>query len=546
LFVAPTAATADLHVQEGSPASATGLLVASVIDDFDGELRSTRSPTDIGADAFGQVIITPSLSAVLASGNLTITDTDAGGRDNSLTLSITSGSLVITDAVQKFLVVPAEATLSADEQTMTIPFTAVTGALIFNTAGGRDALTIDLSGGNVIPVGSITFNGGSPATSPGDKLTIIGGAQGAVAYAYSNAHDGNVTMSSFGTVNYTGLEPVINTGSATSITITLPTAASVAMLEDDGVAGNGLSQLRSANGTFETTTFANPTGALTINRGNVSDAVTIGSLPDFSAGLTLGSWIFPLSAATFSGAITLDAGKTISAFALTQVVTATGAIATSDGGEIELTADSLDLSAGGTLNAATGIVTIAPESGDRPVSLGVDTLSSLSLTDAELDRIVAGTLRIGDIPFGGPVTIAAPINLANNTVPIPTLHLFSVGGLIDANAAGTDFTVANLAIKAFSGDPANIQLTTQVNNLAVSYFDASNITIANNGPVNLTTVDGISGVGNGLGNVSVTVQGPLTITSSSGSSFGTTVLTADGDDQLLTLNAIIGGRGDNQ
>ena len=104
----------------------------------------------------------------------------------------------------------------------------------------------------------------------------------------------------------------------------------------------------------------------------------------------------------------------------------------------------------------------------------MDTVGSLSLTDVELDRIVAGTLRIGDIPFGGPITIAAPINLANNVTPIPTLHLYSVGGLIDANAAGTDFTVANLAIEAFSGNPANVQLTTQVNNLAVSYFDASN------------------------------------------------------------------------
>lgn len=545
LFVSPTTATVDLHMQDASPASAAGVLVASVTDDFDGELRSTRSPTDIGADAFGQVIITPSMTAVLSSGTLTITDTDPGGRDNSLTVSITSGNLVITDAVQKFSSIPPEGTLSADERTLTIPFAAVTGGLIFNTAGGKDLLTIDLSGGNVIPTGSITFNGGNPATAPGDKLTIIGGNQGNVAYTYSNAHDGKITMSSFGTVNYTGLEPVVNTGAATNITITLPSAGSTAVLEDDGVAGNGLSQIRSLNGSFETTSFANPSGTLTVNRGNAADSLTISAVPEFSAGLTIGTSSAPLAAVTYGGAVTLNAGKSLFVAALTQVVTGSGAVATSVGGEIKLTADAIDLNPAGLIDVATGIVTILTASSDRPVSLGVDSVSSLSLTDAELDRIVAGTLRIGNIPFGGPIAVNAPINLANNATPIPTLHLSSVGGLIDSNTAGTDFTVANLAIEAFSGSPSNIQLTTQVSSLAVKYFDESDIAIANAGPLSLFAVDGISGVGNGRGDIAVTAQGPLSVTTSTGSSFGTTLLTAAGDDQLLTLNSIVGGSGDN-
>ncbi|MBI5473434.1 MAG: hypothetical protein HY961_13900, partial [Ignavibacteriae bacterium] len=51
LFVNPTAGTPDLHVQNNTPAEASGVVVATVTDDFDGETRSGLSPTDVGADA---------------------------------------------------------------------------------------------------------------------------------------------------------------------------------------------------------------------------------------------------------------------------------------------------------------------------------------------------------------------------------------------------------------------------------------------------------------------------------------------------------------
>src|SRR5450432_1937932 len=53
-----------------------------------------------------------------------------------------------------------------------------------------------------------------------------------------------------------------NTGSAANMVFNLPAGADDAILED---AGNGTMQLRSANGTFETTVFNSPTGSLTIN-----------------------------------------------------------------------------------------------------------------------------------------------------------------------------------------------------------------------------------------------------------------------------------------
>jgi hypothetical protein len=52
-FVSPTgtSATVDLHVSSPTPVEASGLAVGAVTDDYDGQTRSTLTPTDIGADA---------------------------------------------------------------------------------------------------------------------------------------------------------------------------------------------------------------------------------------------------------------------------------------------------------------------------------------------------------------------------------------------------------------------------------------------------------------------------------------------------------------
>src|SRR5690349_13059574 len=62
--------------------------------------------------------------------------------------------------------------------------------------------------------------------------------------------------------------PVItNSGTANDIIYNLPAGDgdNQAILEDDGVPGNGLSQLRSGNGSFVTVVFANPANTLAIN-----------------------------------------------------------------------------------------------------------------------------------------------------------------------------------------------------------------------------------------------------------------------------------------
>ena len=57
-----------------------------------------------------------------------------------------------------------------------------------------------------------------------------------------------------------------------------------------------------------------------------------------------------------------------------------------------LPADDVALDATATLNSA-GTISLVPQTASRPINLGTETAGSLSLTDAELDRVTAGTIR---------------------------------------------------------------------------------------------------------------------------------------------------------
>jgi Calx-beta domain. len=83
LFIAASATMPDLHIQpaSGSIVESNGFNTG-VIDDFDGQTRSTLSPVDIGADAGNFVAV------VLNHGTLSFTSTSFSGSEGSSTLNI--------------------------------------------------------------------------------------------------------------------------------------------------------------------------------------------------------------------------------------------------------------------------------------------------------------------------------------------------------------------------------------------------------------------------------------------------------------------------
>jgi hypothetical protein len=117
----------------------------------------------------------------------------------------------------------------------------------------------------------------------------------------------------------------------------------------------------------------------------------------------------------------------------------TGGLTTLEGGaavtspDIDLGSDRMVLG-DGTLAAGAGTVTLHPDSEtDWPIDLGAtdDDAGRLSLSDAELHKVTAGTLEVGAEEFGtisdpdaGVLNVSAPIAPANTGV----LSLFSRGG----------------------------------------------------------------------------------------------------------------------
>lgn len=149
-------------------------------------------------------------------------------------------------------------------------------------------------------------------------------------------------------------------------------------------------------------------------------------------------------------------------------------------------------------------------SADRPILLGGDSASSLSLSATELAGVTANRLVIGRNDAGsasGAITIAAGV-----TPNVSTLHLFTGGG-ITGTAGGIVLPAGSLAINAGGTVNVNGPLT-NVGRLAVTAAGQS-VTFNQTGAISIDTVDGVTGVSAGsfnLGAGGIAQTAPLTIT----------------------------------
>ncbi|MBC7852187.1 MAG: right-handed parallel beta-helix repeat-containing protein, partial [Pirellulaceae bacterium] len=179
-----------------------------------------------------------------------------------------------------------------------VPFSNVT-SFSFAGLGGNDIFRVNNpAGGLFAPVNGIFYDGGAETGAPGDSLEILGGAHTSETHTFTpegpNGHAGLIgLLLGATTANYTyaGLEPVlVNAGTPVDVIFNLPTGDgnNQAILEDNGVPGDNISQIRSQNGTFETTVFVNPTNSLTVNYGDDGESVTVAQLdPAFAPLLTV-------------------------------------------------------------------------------------------------------------------------------------------------------------------------------------------------------------------------------------------------------------------
>lgn len=130
-----------------------------------------------------------------------------------------------------------------------------------------------------------------------------------------------------------------------------------------------------------------------------------------------------------------------------------GLIATSNSGNVTLTADTMKLE--GPVSAQTRTVTLQPATTDGSIGAnlgGADSTGELGLFNSELAQITAGTINIGNATTGT-ITVSAPI-----TRPAATdLNLTTATG-VSPFASGTDLNLAGGALAISSGADLNINI----------------------------------------------------------------------------------------
>jgi len=211
------------------------------------------------------------------TGTYVLTGVNTGSGNDTITLSASSGDLLVGVGGSAFhRGVLAE----------------VAGGMTINGEAGNDTLNIDFSGGSPIPAGDLTFNGGSGGT---DAMTLSGGTFNTIRHFFTNATDGRAefdgdNVDNAGTaesrVNYTGLDPITDTMTATNRVFTFADGADTITLGDDDTAGNNRLRISTNNGTSETVDFTTPTATLVVNLdsgGIGADTITLGAFDSASS-----------------------------------------------------------------------------------------------------------------------------------------------------------------------------------------------------------------------------------------------------------------------
>ncbi len=487
------------------------------VDWSDASTQNPRTDTNVMAN----ISVTANFAAADVSvngGNLLIQDTTGANNDN-LTITLNGANIRISDPSRSIGAGPGAT--QVDANTIDVPLASITGTLTFNSLGGNDTLTLNFANGTFIPAGGLFYNGGTQTGTPGDKLVISGNGQGLVTYNYTNAHDGSVVMSNFGTVNYTGLEPITNTGTATDIIFNLPV--------DTGPEGPNDATLADANfglnarlsgATFETTDFVSPSGSVQINRGNVSDTMTVDFLSALASSLSFGAPATPFSTVTFTGSLELTAAdKNLIVYASDTISLSSTAsdLVVSGTGQISLTtARNISFVSGSSLNTVDGAITLMANQQGSPTG---GTFAGVNLIGATVQATGTGIVTVngkgGTIGAGnsGVFMNSSAVIKGGTTPGVMTTDVLGTGGTGGSNPHGVDIENSS-SVTSFGGDVRVRGFSgagTGASNYGVIPVSGGTIRSGGNGNVVVAGTGGSNAAG---GNVGVIPhQGAGTITS---------------------------------
>ncbi|MDG2991045.1 filamentous hemagglutinin N-terminal domain-containing protein [Candidatus Synechococcus calcipolaris G9] len=378
--------------------------------------------------------------------------------------------------------------------------------------GGAISLTTQTSG-NIASTGALnsgsTVSTGINNHNAGNAGSIALNSAGSLNTAAITA---NSSRTGGGSGNAGNAAP-INLSAAGTITTAAITANSNRTGAGGGNAGNAAPVTLTAQGNVTTTAISTNSQRTQGGAGNAGDAgnlaittqtgnIQVGAINANSSRINAG-----IGNANLGGSVSLTTNGNITTQGInTSSSSATGTA--SSGGIISLTAgNSLTISSGsilsgdnltlianemalnnGAVNAGTHQVTVRPFSNGHEIDLGTKTAGKLSLVSAELNKITAGILQIGDTNSGS-IEISALLSPTNTN----TLQLVTGQGI--NQTAGANLAIANLGLIAQGNveleNPGNAIATLAGNTTgAISYRDSGGFTIGTVGTTNGLTSQG--------------------------------------------------------
>jgi len=363
--------------------------------------------------------------------------------------------------------------------------------IVIDGTAGNDALTVDFSGGDPIPAGGLTFDGGTQTGAPGDSLTITGNPAPFTNQVFnhtttgSDGNNGNVNLDG-SVINYTGLEP-INGGNAANTTLNLPPGVSNnATLQNNAAAGfieiidNGL--------TFENTVIPNPTTSLTVNLGNQGDVLTVEGLDGaFNANLTV-------TEGTGSDTVTFQTNPTSigsgTLMVTSDLINVNAAVSTAGGAVSLSSSDDVLFSAAGSISATgAGTVTITADDDNSGGGVG----GALTMADGATINGGSGTVTLAadeDISLGRAVT-------TNNTGGAVSITSTSGGVVDNGDTGGEDIEATGVSavvtIDAATGVGAAGYIETEIVTLDMSTTGTGDVNIDETDAIDLFDVDTADG-----------------------------------------------------
>ena len=410
------------------------------------------------------------------------------GTADQYTLRIVGGNFVLSETVSGTII-------------STFPVAAINGPLVINGENDQDdTLTIDLDTIDHTTDIQIEFRGG---TGGNDALILERtGAINSVEHVFTSASDGSVFLDgeAAATITYTGLEPIIDTITATNRIFSYTGAAETITLADDGDAGDGESQINSTLG--ESVNFVHPTGTLTINTevagGSGADTVIVNAVDS-----------------TFTANLTVNAGND-------DTLTLAGPTNIGSG--------NADLNAG-QVNVNGTFTTSGTVDVDANDQITFAAASIIDATANTIDLTAGNNIQLGQITTSGDVTVTA-----------------TAGAISDANAGNNNITANQATLTAGAGAGVGDALETALGFLegnisgGLELAELNGIVIGNAGGINGLTVSGNTTITAGAGlvvneNLAVT-GGALQLSNASGNfdvGFGA-IISNDGSN-LIEINS---------